>query len=229
MKPSNIFKFTFIFFILFCVMYCRNNKSESLPVLTSFDFEDGKSEGWRPNFPKNWEVVDVDGSRAYHLSAPGESGEISAPTSWAVLTGHDVTSFEFSGRFLCAAETDNPNRDLCVFFHYQDPVHFYYAHFSASSDERHNIIGLVDGSDRIKINLEPPGESVFRLIDKEWHNFKITYDSETGAIRAYLDDMETPIVTASGSVLGHGLVGIGSYDDTGYFDDLILKGKTLAK
>ena len=42
---------------------------------------------------------------------------------------------------------------------------------------------------------------------------------------AFLDDMDTPIVTAQGSALGHGLVGIGSYDDTGYFDDIMLKGK----
>ena len=128
-------------------------------------------------------------------------------------------------RLKCMAEIDNPNRDLCIFFHYQDPTHFYYVHFAASSDERHNIIGLVNGADRIKINVEPAGSSVFRLTDKEWHTFKVSYDAETGSMLAFLDDMDTPIVTAQGSVLGHGLVGIGSYDDTGYFDDIILKGK----
>jgi len=208
-------------------MNCQNNEPDGLPILASFDFEDGKSEGWKPNLPANWEVIDVDGSTVYHLRAPGEQGEISAPTSWAVFAGHEVTSFEFSGRFKCEAETDNPNRDLCVFFHFQDPEHFYYVHFSASSDERHNIIGLVNATDRIKINLEPAGESVFRLTDKEWHVFKVAFDATTGDIRAFIDDMETPIVTASDSVLGHGLVGIGSYDDTGYFDDLSLKGNTF--
>ena len=226
MRPSNLFKYTLFFFVLCCLLTCRNIESNMLPLLTSFDFEDGKSEGWQPNFPKNWEVVDVDGSKAYHLNDPGEPGEISAPTSRALLAGHDVTSYVFSGRLKCEAEIDNPNRDLCVFFHYQDPTHLYYVHFSASSDERHNIIGLVNGEDRVKINLEPPGESVFRLIDKEWHSFKVTYDAETGNIEAFLDDMDKPVVTADGSVLGHGLVGVGSYDDTGYFDDLTLRGKT---
>jgi hypothetical protein len=229
MKPADFLKGAFFIFFLCCLMTCQNKESDISPQLATFDFEDGKSEGWQPNSPKNWEVVDVDGSKIYHLNAPGEPGEISAPTSWSVLDGNDVTSFEFSGRLRCEADTDNPNRDLCVFFHYLDPKHFYYVHFSASSDERHNIIGLVNGTDRVKINLEPPGESVFRLVDKEWHTFKVNYDSETGKIRAYLDDMGTPIVTAQGSVLGHGLVGVGSYDDTGYFDDLILKGKRLDK
>ena len=211
-----------IVWLLICLMACGEKTSKKPGQIYSYDFEDGTAQGWRPNFPDNWDVVDLDGSKVYALNAAGEAGEVAAPKSWSVITGHDVTSFEFSGRIKCMAETDNPNRDLCIFFHYLDPTHFYYVHFSASSDERHNIIGLVDGADRIKINVEPPGMSVFRLTDKEWHSFKVTYDAETGNMEAFLNDMDTPIVTASGSVFGHGLVGIGSYDDTGYFDDLLL-------
>jgi hypothetical protein len=215
----------FITILLLCVMACGKKDTNELPLIKSYDFENGKTEGWQPNFPANWEVTDLDGSKVYALTVPGESGEVAAPTSWSVIADHDMTSFEFSGRLKCMAEIDNPNRDLCIFFHYQDPTHFYYVHFSASSDERHNIIGLVNGADRIKINVEPAGSSVFRLTDKEWHTFKVTYDADTGSMMAFLDDMDTPIVTAQGSALGHGLVGFGSYDDTGYFDDIILKDK----
>jgi hypothetical protein len=113
---------------------------------------------------------------------------------------------------------------MCVFFHFQDPTHFYYVHFAASSDEVHNIVGLVNGADRIKINAEPAGGSVFRLTDRAWHGFKVTCDAGTGEIRAYLDDMDRPILTARDKTLGHGLVGVGSFDDTGSFDDLKLLG-----
>ena len=206
-------------------MACGEKTSNELPLLKQFNFEDGHAEGWQPSDPDIWEVTDLDGTKVYALTAAGESGEVAAPKSWSVIADYDVSSFEFTGRLKCMAEIDNPNRDLCIFFHYQDPTHFAYVHFSASSDERHNIIGLVNGADRIKINVEPAGQSVFRLTDKEWHNFKVTYDAETGSMSAFLDDMNTPIVTASGSVLGHGLVGIGSYDDTGYFSNITLKGK----
>jgi len=161
----------------------------------------------------------------YELTAPGKRGEVRAPSSWSLLSGHDVTSFVFSGRLKSNAETSNTNRDMCLFFHYQDPTHFYYVHLSAISDEGHNIIGLVNGADRVKINIEPPGESVFRLTDMLWHRFKVTCDSSTGDIKAYLDDMETPILTVRDTTFTHGLVGFGSYDDTGYFDDIMLKGK----
>jgi hypothetical protein len=142
-----------------------------------------------------------------------------------VLKDFDISDFIFAGRLKCKARSDNPHRDIVVIFHYQDPTHFYYVHFSAVSDENHNIIGIVNGKDRVKINLENPGESVARLTDMEFHEFKVTCNAETGEIKAYLDDMKTPILTAKDMTLGHGLMGVGSFDDTGSFDDIKLWGK----
>jgi hypothetical protein len=113
---------------------------------------------------------------------------------------------------------------MVIVFHYQDPTHFYYVHFSASSDDLHNIIGLVNGKDRVKINLEPAGKSVARLTDRRFHDFKVTYNAETGEIEAFLDDLKAPILTALDKTLSHGLIGVGSFDDTGSFDDIKLWG-----
>jgi hypothetical protein len=195
-----------------------------LPLLIASDFENGRADGWRPNDPGHWRVVDKNGLKVYALTSPGEQGRVRAPTSWSVAADFDVTSFEFSGRLKCDVDTANVRRDLCVFFHFQDPTHFCYVHFSASSDEAHNIIGIVNGADRVKINLEPPGKSVFRLTDKSWHTFKVTCDAPTGRVAAYLDDMDEPVLTAVDRTLRHGLVGVGSFDDAGFFDDLKLRG-----
>jgi hypothetical protein len=194
------------------------------PLLSSSDFEDGKAAGWQPNPPDNWRVIKLGDSMVYALTAPGEQAKVRAPTAWSLLASSDVTSFVFTGRLRCDADPANNKRDLCIFFHFQDSTRFYYVHFSASSDDVHNIIGLVDGADRVKINDEPPGQSVFRLTDKEWHLFKVTYDAATGRIQAYLDDLDKPILTAVDQTLTHGLVGVGSFDDIGFFDDLKLWG-----
>lgn len=204
-------------------MRCRPRAS-GLPLLAECDFENGSAEGWRPNDRSHWRVVNDGSSMVYELTAPGEPGKVRAPTSWSLWTGHDVATFEFTGRVRCHTDPATKVRDMCVFFHFQDPEHFYYVHFAGSSDEVHNIIGLVDGADRVKINDEPAGTSVFRLTDREWHAFKVVCDAETGEIRAYLDDMTKPILTARDRTLGHGLVGVGSFDDTGAFDDLKLRG-----
>ncbi|MEN6560855.1 MAG: hypothetical protein ABFD52_08785 [Acidobacteriota bacterium] len=206
---------------------CRAAGTGPRPVASS-DFEDGRADGWAPNDPSHWRVADEKGSKVYELTAPGSPGLIRAPTSVSVLSGHDAGSFEFSGRLRCSTDPAVAVRDMDVIFHYQDLAHFYYVHFAGTSDAVHNIIGLVNGADRIKINLEPAGKSVFRLTDLAWHAFKVVCDARTGEIRAYLDDMTAPILTARDRTLTHGLVGVGSFDDTGAFDDLMLFTPALA-
>ena len=193
------------------------------PFLVVWDFETGSADGWRPNDPAHWRVADDNGSKVYELTAPGTQGQVRAPTSTSVLAGHDVGSFELVGRLRCDTDPATAVRDMCVIFHYRDPAHFYYVHFAGTSDDVHNIIGLVDGADRVKINAEPAGGSVFRLTDRAWHAFKVTCDAGTGEIRAFLDDLTAPILTARDRTLTHGLVGVGSFDDTGAFDDLVLR------
>jgi len=80
------------------------------------------------------------------------------------------------------------------------------------------------GADRVKINLEPAGTSAARMRDLGWHAFKVVYEARSGDIRAYVDDMEKPALTARDRTLNHGLVGVGAFDDTGCFDDLRLRG-----
>jgi hypothetical protein len=203
---------------------CGGGSSPELPVLAASDFASGRAGGWRPSDPANWRVAEREGESVYELVAPGAQGAVRAPTSWSVWEGHEVTSFEFTGRLMCDTDPANPYRDMCVFFHFQGPARFYYVHFAGSSDGVHNIIGLVDGADRVKINAEPAGGSAARLTDREWHEFKVTYDAGTGDIRAYLDDMAEPSLTARDRTLGRGLVGVGSFDDTGAFAALKLRG-----
>jgi hypothetical protein len=204
---------------------CDTDTENGLPYLAGYDFADGSAAAIRPNHAQNWEVAEEDGSLVYRLVTTGEQGEIRAPTAWAVLADHPVGSFVFRGRLKSHADPDNVYRDMCVLFHFRDPAHYYYVHYAATSDEVHNIIGLVNGADRIKINHEPAGESVFRLTDTAWHDFKVTFDAATGEVRAFLDDMGHPILTATDTTLVDGLVGIGSFDDTGSFDDLVLWGE----
>lgn len=210
---------------LFCIVLtigCRRAEQPGLPYLVGYDFEDTSTAGLSPKVAESWQVVEEDGSMVYRLNEPREFGEIRAPTAWSVLTGYPVSSFEFRGRLKSHTPPEILARDMLVLFHYQDPAHFYYVHFSAVSDDLHNIIGLVNGSDRVKINREPAGKSIGRLVDSAWHTFKVTFDAGTGGIQAFLDDMEQPILTATDSTLRSVLVGLGSFDDTGSFDDLML-------
>lgn len=201
------------------------NDEAMFPLLFTEDFEDGDARGWMPHFPDNWEVRKEEGSFVYKLIAPGEPGPIRAPYSWSIIKEYDLKGFKFQGKLRCDVDIDNLYRDVVILFNFQDPEHFYYVHFSAISDDVHNIIGLVDGKDRVKINLEPQGESKAMLDDNRFHDFKVTYDAAKGEIQAYLDNLETPILTAVDRTLTHGAVGLGSFDDSAGFDDIRLWGK----
>ncbi len=229
LKPETILISLLIMGILIFSLSCEKKDTDNLPLLVSSDFEGGSAQGWEPNFPENWRIVNKGGSMVYELIAPGKRGKFSGPTSYSALADHDVTSFEFTGRLKSDVEIDVGDRDVCLFIHYQDPTHFYYIHFSDKSDRLHNIIGLVNGADRVKINNEPAGESDARLVDMDWHDFKITFDASTGEIQVFFDKMQTPILTAHDSALGHGRIGVGSYDDKASFDDIKLRGKKTEK
>ena len=206
----------------FSLTACQTETDVGMRLLASYDFEDGSTSGWRPH--GTWRIADHEGSMVYELASPGERGEVSGPRSRSLLADHDVSAFVFTGRLKSNADTSNDNRDICLLFHYQDPNHYYYVHLSATSDGLHNIIGLVDGSDRKKVNVEPAGETIPRLKDQEWHDFKVICETGTGFVQAYLDDMNTPLLTTRDKTFTHGLVGLASYDDTGYFDDIELRG-----
>ncbi len=221
--------------ILFSVACSKSKKTEgrknlqNLSLLITKDFEDGKTDEWL-SFPKeNWKIIQDGGSKVFALIAPGPEREIRAPQAYSLLKNLDVEDFVFTGKIKSTQDTLIHGRDMDVIFHYQDPSHFYYVHFCKESASKHNIIGLVNGKDKVKINHEPAGESIARLSDKSFHNFKVTYDSSNGEIKAYIDDMNVPILTATDSTLTHGLVGVGSFDDIGCFDDVQLRGIKFSK
>ena len=63
----------------------------------------------------------------------------------------------------------------------------------------------------------------------DWHQVKIVRTVADGAIAVYFDDMNTPIMTAVDRTFAWGRVGIGSFDDTGMYDDVKIYGKRAEK
>jgi len=198
---------------------------KGLPFLLSDDFEQENFDNWLLHPSESWILKRDNDSKVLALQEPGKQGKVRAPTAYALLKDFDVTDFVFTGKIKCYQDPNILARDMVVIFHYQDSTHFYYVHFSAKSDDKHNIIAIVNGKDREKINHESAGASQARLIDTKFHKFKISYDSKTYKMSAYLDDMTKPILTANDSTLSHGLIGVGSFDDTGCMDNVILWGR----
>ncbi len=110
------------------------------------------------------------------------------------------------------------HRDLCLFFGFQDPSHFYYTHISSQTDDHAHNIFLVNGAPRIKISTSTTSGHDWG--EKQWHHVRIRRDVEDGSIKVFVNDMVQPIMTANDETFGHGWIGWGSFDDTGMVSDI---------
>jgi len=221
-----IMKTLFVCCLLTILVFCKKevNMKDNLPLLFVEEFE-GNMENWQPNFPQNWQVINDNNDMVYYLFEPGKQGIVRAPTSRSILESFDVTDFELIVRAKCLTDTLNTKRDICLFWGYQDSLHYYYAHFSGTSDNVHNIIAIVNNADRTKINQELSGTSKAILTGEKWYTLKIIRKVETGLVQAYIEDMEIPVLTAVDKTFKHGKIGIGTFDDPAEFTRVELYGK----
>lgn len=173
-----------------------------------------------------WSVVEVehDGKPNRVLRASGNSKykpPHRSPLNIALLKDVVVDDFELTCRVQNTNKKAAGHRDLCFFWGYQDPAHFYYVHFGSKPDPHSCQIFIVNGADRTKITKR---ESKGTPWDDDWHDVKIVRRAKDGTIEVYFDDMETPVMTAKDKTFTWGQIGLGTFDDHGNFDDLVLKG-----
>lgn len=82
----------------------------------------------------------------------------------------------------------------------------------------------VDGETRQTIDLQTLPEA--RLTDG-WHSLRLEL-GRIGAIKIFIDDLVTPLMTALDQFYPQGAVGFGSFDDRAEFDDILITGETSA-
>ena len=128
----------------------------------------------------------------------------------------NVSDFVLETKVL-STKPDYAHRDMCLFFGYQDPAHFYYVHLGKRTDDHANQIFIVNGAPRLKISTKTTAGTDW---DDKWHTVRIVRRVKDGDIAVYWDDMQTPIMTATDKTFVWGRVGIGSFDDIGDFDDV---------
>jgi hypothetical protein len=196
------------------------------PLVVQEDFEHTGAAAPVPG----WDFTDLG---AWRIAAPGGSHvleqhrqssytpSVRSPLNLAVLRNVDVGDMvlDVDARSTAA---DSPRRDLCFAFGYRDPSHFYYVHLARSADDHHNSIFLVNGQPRASI-VATRNQGV--PWDDQWHHVRVIHRAGSGQIEVYFDDMTRPVMTARDTTFAHGRIGLGSFDDTGQFDNLQVWGK----
>ena len=201
-------------------------ESADLPVLFEEDFEQG-ADRWQPTDPSAWRVVQTDRGKVYNqFQLSKYQPPYRSPHNISLVKDLLVGDFVLTARVQSTNAKAGAHQDMCIFFNYQDPAHFYYVHLGKRPDPHSSQIMIVDGAPRKMITKnESPGIAW----DEAWHNVKVVRRTGDGAIEIYFDDMENPKMVAVDKTFTWGQVGLGSFDDHGNWDDVKLRGVKVEK
>jgi len=192
-----------------------------LPLIYRQDFSAGNLDMLEPSDANAWKIEELDGNKvASQFQHIETKTPVRSPFNRAVFKDLVVGDFVLDVKLQSTAK-DYPHRSLCLFFGYQDPAHLYYVHFGQKADDHANQIFIVNNEPRVKISTKTTEGTPW---DNNWHHARIVRKVDPGTIDVYFDDMEHPVMTAVDKTFTWGQVGIGSFDDTGRFDDVLVYG-----
>lgn len=208
-----------------CATFAEDATAPALPLIFESDFSADLS-AWTMTDPDAWKIEQEDGDGK--LSLYGKSNyepPFRSPYNIARVKDLTVTDFVLD---VDAKQTGKEygHRDLCFFFGYQGPSHFYYVHLATKADDHANSIFLVNDAARVSIAQK-------RTNGTDWaegyHHIRIERNVETGTIKVYFNNMEEPVMETVDKTFVYGSIGVGSFDDTGNFDQVAIHGTVKEK
>jgi len=206
--------------------------AEELPVVFQEDFEkDGALEKWEPMDPSAWKIATQDGNKVLSMFKGSRyKTKVRSPRNFALIKDLWLGDFVLDLK-MQSTTRDYGHRDLCLFFGHQDPTHFYYVHMALRADPHAHSVFIVNGKPRVSLIPLPGKEEdkeVFRtkgiVWGDGWHHVRLVRRVSDGLIEVYYDDMARPIMRAKDKTFTWGRVGVGSFDDTGNYDEIVIRG-----
>ncbi|MGK0189237.1 MAG: hypothetical protein ACI9R3_005054 [Verrucomicrobiales bacterium] len=206
-------------------LFCFAALSSSGELLIREDFEAGAAR-WEPSDPAAWKISDARGGKVFELTSGKSDYKPPHRSPFGIAILKDV----YAGDFTLTAKVKTTcrsygHRDLCFIFGYQDPAHFYYVHLGQETDDHANQIFIVNDAPRTKISTRTSTGTHWQ--EDTWHRVKIVRSVKAGTIEVFFNDLEHPVMVASDTTFASGRIGIGSFDDTGMWDDIVVTGERV--
>ena len=175
------------------------------------DFDMSDDSAWRIQAENEQNVLELHGESNYR-------SVVRSPFNIAVIRSFTLGDFVFEAK-LAQTGREYGHRDLCLFFGMKDPTHFYYVHLATTADDHANNIFIVNDAPRIKIATTSSSGTDWGATGS-WHTVRIERNLASGSIKVFFDQSKEPVMVANDSNFGVGHIGLGSFDDTGMFDDI---------
>ncbi len=181
--------------------------------LKDFNFSDAKA--WRYAQDKEGGSLELHGKSQY-------TPKHRSPFNIALLADRSFEDFVLEVEIQSTVKP-YAHQDLCLFFGYQTPEHFYYVHLAAKPDpikaESHaHDIFLVKDAPRLAVAKEVSTGIAWG--EKLWHSVRIERNASMGTIRVFFNGSKEPIMHGADTTFRSGHLGLGSFDDKGKFRNL---------
>ena len=194
-----------------------------------FDFEkEGALSAWFPTQTDRWVIADTKSDRGKALHLLGASRKYQPPFRSPLSI--NLLKEKVFGDFVLTAkvktlQTSRGHRDMCIFWGWQDPAHFYYVHLGEKVDPNSSQVFIVKEAPRTPITTVNVGGIPWK--DDTWHDVKLVRKVKDGTVEVYFDDMDKPVKTAKDKTFQWGMIGLGSFDDLGMWDDVRIDGELI--
>jgi len=199
-------------------------KMREMPLVFKETFEKGNADRWQPSDASAWKVIKQGDNHVYSLFKDCKySPPVRSPVNFSLIKEVTVSDFVIEV-MLKSTEPEYGHRDLCLFFGYQDPSHFYYVHLGSKADAHANSIFIVNGEPRVSIAEKRTSGTKW---DDEYHIVRVVRKTKSGKIKVFFDDLKKPVMTATDKTFTWGRLGVGSFDDRGNFDNVRIRGMAV--
>lgn len=177
--------------------------------------------------PNAWKLSETEGQYSLELvKQSAYAPPFRSPVNIALVAGHMFEDFILDVECLQTGK-EYGHRDMCIYYGFQDPAHFYYTHIATKTDDHAHNCFIVNAAPRTKISVKTtPGVNWGLNV---WHKVRLERKASDGTIRVWFDDMAQPIMEAKDQSFGAGWIGLGSFDDTGRVRNLKVWGNKVTE
>ncbi len=206
----------FNIFFVFCFFIQLNYAQKAISFKPDLEISDGLSK-WKLDGTGSWKISNGE-LILYKAGTP--SGPIRRPSALAILKTNPLKNVSIEADVKSTADTSVIRRDIDFIFGYNSPEEFYYVHLAGITDDVHNGIFIVNKADRKRIDS---GKSKPQITDRKWHHIKVIRNAENGSMKVFVDYSKEPVFEARDLTLIEGQIGVGSFDDTGKFKNILVE------
>ncbi len=186
------------------------------------DFEFTSPEKWKWT---TWDKAKTNGA----LECLGQGKyrpKVRSPRIIGLISGRVFGDFILEAD-LCQTGREYGHRDMCLFFGFTTPSEFYYVHMATKADKNAHNVFIVNKKPRT--NIADKTTKGVKWGTEVWHHVRLERNAAKGTIRVFYDDMTKPVMEANDKTFPTGLIGFGSFDDSGRVDNVKIWGPKVVE